>query len=181
MSEVNCWTQVGFVKSAHGLKGEIYIQLHAKVADWDLNLAHYALGSTQSQSPEAMSIVAMTPHKQGFIVKTHEIQNRDQAEVQVGYKFFVDSKSLTSAAGERVYLKELLTFQVMNDGNSIGCVTGFQHNGAQDLLVVSHLEKSALVPLVDPFIEKIDFEKKMILMHLPDGLLELADANVAKN
>jgi 16S rRNA processing protein RimM len=42
---------------------------------------------------------------------------------------------------------------------------------AQDVLVVIHRQREVLIPIHDDFIEAIDYENRLFLTQLPEGLI----------
>jgi 16S rRNA processing protein RimM len=166
---------VGWVKSAHALKGELYVQLHAESADWLSDVEWLSIGLV-AESAKQWTIVRAKPFKQGLIVALDGLTDRTPAEALKGHKVWVDSSLLISSPGEPVFLNQLLNFRVFDKGHPIGIVVGFSTNTAQDLLNVDRGDGSvALVPLVDAYILSIDFDNQSIQLDLPEGLLQIED------
>jgi 16S rRNA processing protein RimM len=120
---------VGKIKSAHGLKGEVYILVFSGDSSWSKNL------------------------------KTLKLKN--------------SLELLQSKKGETIYLKEILGFDVLVEGQSVGTVEAFSSNGTQDLIIIKNQDHSFEVPFVEQFIVKINFEDCEILMDFPLDLIEL--------
>lgn len=189
------WFEVGRVRDAHGLKGEIAISVFAGQVDWLdswLKKGELTLQNSASGLQKTFQLTAAKEHRtvKGLHLncKLAEVTDRTAAEALKGYRFILDKGLLAAETGEQPYLTELLTMQVLqktSDGfEPVGCVSGFSHNGAQDLLQVSLvpelLKKHQLqepmeveIPLVEPLVSTIDFEKKQILTDLPEGLIEV--------
>ena len=86
----------------------------------------------------------------------------------------MDEDLLISKPGETIYLSEIKNFKLKDpDQKVLGEIVGFSSNGAQDLLVVESGGRKAEVPFVDAFIKKIDFKQQVVVMDLPEGLLDL--------
>ncbi len=168
--------KVGKVKDAHGLRGELYILLFAKEAAWlkklkSFHLTHEnALGGLEKLE---MTLKSARPHKDGFLAVTSEITDRTQAEKLKNYSFEIPKKLLVAQKGETPYLIELLNFEVFDAGRRLGLIHSFATNSFQDLLVVESDTHFYEIPYVEAFVESTDYENRKILMHLPDGLLEL--------
>ncbi len=167
------FARVGWVKDAHGLRGELYVRLQAKSADW---LTDNLTLRLQKEGAEAFdfAVEKAKPFKDGLIVKLEDMKDRTAAERWKGAQVSIPSELLVAEPGERVFLDQLLGFQVLDGGVSVGEVVGFSSNGPQDLLNVRRIDgREALVPLVDDYLEELDFEKKEIHMTLPPGLLDV--------
>lgn len=163
----SAWKTVGKVKDAHSLKGELFILIFSGETAWIKKLKNFKLNSA------LYNVEKVKPHKNGLILKAAEIQDRTQAEALKGQAFSIPTDLLVSQKGEVIYLSEILQFQVYDRDQLLGPVESISSNGAQDLLVIQYAKKEIEIPFVAEFIEKIDYEKKIILMKLPSGLIEI--------
>lgn len=166
---------VGWIKSAHGLRGEIYIQLFSKTADWQDDADQLWLLKSGQSEPQAFEIERLSAHKEGLIAKLKGLSDRNQSEAVQKSSVYIDADLLVAEPGEAIFLNEILTFEVLDkDEKQIGRVVGFGTNGVQDLLRVEREGASeVLIPLIDAFLVRIDFEKHKIYMDLPPGLLDV--------
>lgn len=168
---------VGWVQDAHGLKGELFVRFFT-FPDWLENADEICLLTTDDSSPQPFALTKCNPHKNGYIVALEDVKNRNQSEALVKAQIYIDEELLVSEPGERVFLKQILDFTVMDPaGKALGVIVGFSSNGPQDLLRVRVSEngREALIPLVDPFIVNIDFDKQHLVLDLPQGLLSPED------
>lgn len=163
---------VGRVSDAHGLKGELYIRLFAKKADWLENFTSAYLISPDAQEVREIEVLHAQPHRDGLIVRVKDLEDRTPAEALKGYALEIPSEMLVSQPGEDIYLDEIIGFKVIDSTTEIETnVAGVASNGPQDLLVVSVNGEERMIPFVKDFIEKVDFEARTIRMNLPLGLL----------
>lgn len=166
---------VGWVKSAHGIRGEVFIRLAAGKADWLGNTKSLLLVAPDS-SQKSCTFQFVRPHKDGLIVKFREITDRNQAESVCKFKVYLSESAMVSHPGEPIFLNQIKNFTVIdqaNEAKAIGVITGFASNGPQDLLKVDCQGKEALIPFVEAFIVNIDFDKKELTMDLPRGLVDV--------
>ncbi len=165
---------VGYIRDAHGLKGEVFIRLFAKRADW-LKLFKAAL-LVNPEQPDSLSkydVIHSSPHKDGLIVSLTGVTDRTQAEALKGRELLVPQEWLVSSPGETPYLQELLGFTIIDRNlGDIGRVESFSSNGAQDLFVTHRNGHEVLIPFIKPFVESMEFENRLIRMNLPEGLVE---------
>ncbi len=164
--------KVGWIKDAHGLKGEVYIRLFAKTADWlEKGLT---LHLETEQGFESYLVIKAKPFKDGLIVAFEGLNNRNQSEALKKAGVYIPGDLLKSEPGERLYLNELMSFTVFDHGQIVGVIVNFSSNGPQDLLEVKRPNNSiVLIPLIDEFIEEIDVDGQKIAMKLPEGLYEV--------
>src|SRR5688572_19149152 len=128
--------EVGYIKDAHSLKGEVFVRLYSGQADWLEDVDAFLLVSKTGDKNEA-EITGTRFHKDGLIVKLKNVNDRNQSEALKGYKVFIPKDTLVAEVGESIYLHELLNFAVFDQNQiQIGTITDFASNGEQDLLIV---------------------------------------------
>lgn len=167
---------VGKVQKAHGIRGEIFIYLFAKEAEWLSQLKEISLISVLPKgefSYKTYSLKKKSFHKEGLILSSNEIKDRNQAEELKGTFFQIPESFLqTSEADSQFYLKEILDFELrLKDGENVGVVKAFSSNGAQDLIIVQTAKGEFDIPLVNDFIIEVNRREKYLQMDLPLGLL----------
>lgn len=169
---------VGKVRDSHGLKGELFVVTNLdKAPPWLAQFTEFTLefkapseeGQHKSQLKH-FTVKKTRPHKKGFIVKSDEINDRNESDSYKGAVFYIKKTYLETQSGEDIYLKEVEGFKVFDKGTSIGTIIGFSSNTAQDLLVVEEGDKQVEIPFVKSFVTEIDWKNKKIEMDLPEGL-----------
>jgi 16S rRNA processing protein RimM len=174
------WKLVGKVKEAHGLRGELYVILFAKENSWLDDLTQFSLALDESSAgKQVFSAGKLRSQKNTMIIKSEEIIDRTAAEKLCGSLFFIPAELLASKPGDRIYLSEILNFEVYDGDQLIGKITSFSSNGPQDLLIVSG-GGTIEIPFVEAFIDQIDFSNQKVMMKLPEGLLQINRENSAK-
>lgn len=168
---------VGWVQSAHGIRGEVFVRLYAGQADWLDEAEQLSLLLKNESILKVFSIHKLNVHKDGLIVKFNEVRDRNQADTVAKSGVYIPEEWLESEEGDPVFLKQIDGFEICDkEGAVLGKITGFASNGPQDLLrVKTAAAKEALVPLVDAFLIHIDFDKQQVTMDLPPGLLNLEE------
>lgn len=166
------FVRVGKVKDAHGIRGELFVVLFAGEAEWlekltTLRLVPEAGGSAE----QTFAVKSARPHKNGFIVKSNDIKDRNQAETLKGLLLEIPEDFLVSEPGESIYLREIQNFTLKNGGVAVGPIVKFSSNTVQDLLVVETARGEFEVPFVAALVKKIDYEARTVDMDLPRGLL----------
>lgn len=168
---------VGYVKDAHGIKGEIFVRLPSGESEWLDKIKEIRL--KKLRSIKTFCIERIRPHKDGLVIQLIGVKNRNQAEELRGYEFELPETMLQSQPGESIYLREVLGFEVVDQTlGSLGPIVSFDTNGFQDLIVLHSKNgeiknREVLVPFIKPFIIKMDFQNRKIEMNLPEGLIEV--------
>jgi 16S rRNA processing protein RimM len=168
------FVRVGKVKDAHGIRGELFIVLFAGEAEWlgDLETMRLVPENPSAGVARELKVKSARLHKNGIIAKTEEIRDRNAAEALKGLLLEIPEDFLVSQPGESIFLREIDGFMVHDlEKGEVGKIVGFSHNGAQDLLLVETPKGEFALPFVDAFVEKIDYEARLVRMDLPVGLL----------
>lgn len=115
-------------------------------------------------------------HKKGVIARLKGLEGRQKAEILKGACFFVPKQIFSSVSGENIYLCEVLNFEVYDKKRgTLGKISAFSDNGAQDLLIVrsvkglskdQQVSQLVEIPFIKEFIMDIDFESKKICVDL---------------
>lgn len=164
------------MRTAHGIRGEIFVQLFAERADWLDAVESLTLSRPGFLPPTDRVIEAVRPHKEGLIVALVGVETRNDAEALKGAHVYIPEDALVSEPGETVYLAEVEGFSVVDlAGEVIGEVCGFSSNTSQDLIIVQTPKGRALIPFIEPFLLNIDFDKREVRMDLPPGLIDLEE------
>ena len=150
---------VGRVTKAHGLRGEVVVDLFSTEPEGRL-----ATGSVLATERGPLTVESARPHQDRWIVQFEGVLSREAAEALRGIELRADA--LEDPEGLRVH--ELEGAEVVEvDGTPRGRVTAVLANPADDLL---ELEGGALVP-VGVVVER-DAEGR-IVVDVPDGLFDL--------
>jgi 16S rRNA processing protein RimM len=168
--------RVGYVQSAHGIRGELSLRLFAAQADWLGDAEELSLLARGSERLNHFNIIKVRPHKEGLIALLAGISSRNDAEALKGATVFIREELLTADEGEQIYLRQIEGFELVDAENVVlGRIVGFSSNGSQDLLLVERAGggATAMVPFVDDFLIDIDHETRRVRMNLPPGLLDI--------
>lgn len=124
---------VGRVAGAFGVRGEVRITTYT--AD-PLALAGYRDLKRQDGQP-ALTILSARPTKGGIIVRTKEIETREQAEALRGLKLHIPRDVLPEPDEDEFYVTDLIGLAVETaEGEPLGKVKDVRDFGAGDLLEI---------------------------------------------
>ena len=168
------YRQVGKVKDAHGLKGDLYVIFFSKDYSWIGDIEVFFLG----EAYKPYEVIKMSEHKDGLKVQVEGLSNRNESEALIGQNVYLEESFFASNDGDSLFLVEIENFEVFDhsSGLLIGTVVGFSNNGAHDnLSVKSNLQPQQIfdIPFVKDFVKEIDHTHKKISMILPEGLLAI--------
>ena len=108
----------------------------------------------------------------GALAEFADLDTARRAAELVGHELFVEAEE--SAPEDAFYMEDLIGFAVDADGRK-GRVTEYYDSEANPLLGVTIDGCEYLVPAVEEFIARIDFDARRLEMKLPEGLLSIND------
>lgn len=170
--------QVGKVMDAHGIRGDLYCLVFSGDVSWIGGLETLTLKKAAAEA-ENFTIERIKPFKKGFIVTLEGFADRNRAELFKSAEVWVSDEYFVAEEGEALFLREILGFRVLlgADGAEFGHIHSFSSNGAQDLLVIEKDGRKYEIPFVEDFVLNLDHGAREIRLSLPEGLLEINDAD----
>lgn len=110
------------------------------------------------------------------IVRFEGVDGESEAQYMVGRGLWLPESLLPELDDDQFYYHELPGFRVLNDGvDSEMVLVQVVEYPAQDLfeIKVAGREQHVLIPVIDPFIERVDKPGRTIYLCAPDELYNL--------
>ena len=161
--------KIGKIVNAVGLKGEVKVYNYSDSTD-------IYIGTKAIYDEEVLRRVKAVREQKNMVVLSLEgIENRDDAEKAKGRELYVTEKDLPKLPKGQYYIRDLIGMDVVqDDGSHLGVMTDVIQNTAQDVFEVETEEgKEVLIPRVPDFVLKIDDKKRVITVHLIEGMLDI--------
>lgn len=163
--------QLGYVLKAHGLKGELVIEIDADNPQEYSEMESIFVEVNKKLVPFFIERIQLNGSK--AIIKFEEIEAIDQAKTFKGSRIYLPLEVLPEL-DDGYYFHELIGFQVIDSKEGeLGKISGVFDSGSQDLIAMEYQEKEVLIPLTDEVVTKVDKKAKCISTTLPDGLLDI--------
>jgi 16S rRNA processing protein RimM len=158
---------VGHLQRAHGIKGEIAMQVLTDFPERIQQGKKVWIGDTHIQH-----VIKSVRWKQDLLLLGFAgIDDRSGIDVLVNQDVFVQSDALPKLPDGRYYFHQLIGLSIFEQDNLIGTVTEILETGANDVFVVSLPGgKELLLPDIKSVILNVDLEKQKIQVAIPDGL-----------
>lgn len=158
---------VGHLQRAHGIKGEISMQVITDFPERLQKGKKLWVGDTLIQHT-----IKSIRWKQDLMLLGFEgIDDRSGVDALVNLDVFVRTDALPRLPDGRYYFHQLIGLSVFEQEDLIGKVTDILETGANDVYVVSLPDgKELLLPDIKSVILNIDLEEKKIQVAIPDGL-----------
>ncbi|GAB76566.1 16S rRNA processing protein RimM [Austwickia chelonae] len=167
-------TVVARIGKAHGLRGEVTVQIHTDDPE-------------NRFSPGAVFVVEGLPDTEELVLSTARVHNgiwllgfeghpdRTAAEALRGGRLVLPAEE---SDGEGWYESELIGLSVFSlSGERLGQVTGLSIGAAQDRLSVRLDDgRTGSVPFVEALVPIVDLANERVVIDAPDGLFDLDGA-----
>ena len=106
-----------------------------------------------------------------ILIEFLESVNIDTAKSLNGFQIKIRRDLLPEKNGDDFYYNDLLGLKVTENGVFLGSVLDVMETAAHDILVVmTEDNQEILIPIVDNFVKKIDFENNNIEVELIEGM-----------
>jgi 16S rRNA processing protein RimM len=167
---------VGRVAKAHGVTGEIIVEIRTDDPDTRFAPGSSLRGRPSRGGPESRYLVeSVREHGGRLLVRLDGVADRNAAESLKGTVFVVDSAELPPIEDpDEFYDHQLEGLRVRTTtGSPVGFVAEVLHTAAGELLSVRTEEGEVLVPFVSAIVTSVSLADRTIEIDPPDGLLEL--------
>lgn len=163
---------VARVGRAHGLKGEVALDLRTDAPDDRFTVG--AVLATEPASAGPLTVTRVRVHQSRWLVTFAEAVDRTAAEALRGVELVVDVDE--SDEEDAWYPHELAGLRAeLEDGTVVGEVVALEHLPAHDVLVVREAladgDARTLVPFVHAIVPVVDVAGGRVVLTPPGGLL----------
>jgi 16S rRNA processing protein RimM len=194
--------QIGYVSRAHGLRGELKIQLFDAGSEALAHIKSLWLGppaaseggskpgSSGSRPPlervqagqgmQRRKIQALRVLGDGLhLVSLEGVSDRTAAEKLQSSAVYADRNELPSLDEDEYYISDIIGNQVLlANGEPVGTVRSILDTGGNSLMVVARAGASeALIPMVPEIVISVDQEARIVVIDPPEGLLAINDSH----
>jgi 16S rRNA processing protein RimM len=154
--------KVGRIVNTHGLKGQIKVEV---LTDFEQRLAK---GRRLRLKDDWVTVEASQWQDKRMLVKLSGIDSIDAAKaLQWEYLYAAPGEEIELEEDE-FFVEDLVGMKVVTvDGDELGEVEAVEAYPAQDILIIGEL----MIPFVEQFVKKVDFEAETITVELIEGML----------
>lgn len=194
--------QIGFVHRAHGLRGEVKVQLFDadSVALEQSPFLWLGPSAPEGAVPDGAAPRRLSPQgaqagragtgpahdkrklrslrKTGdglYIALLEGVTDRDLAERLQGLGVYVDRTQLPELDEDEYYVGDTVGYRVqLADGTPVGTVRSILETAGNSLMVVERATGvEALIPMVPQIVQSVSPEERTVVIDPPEGLLDL--------
>jgi 16S rRNA processing protein RimM len=163
---------VGRVRDAHGLRGQLRVQVFGGSPETLLGLARVTIGHREDD-PQASDydVESASPGREGEVrMRLAGLRRREDAEALRGRLVMVDASAFAALPADEYWGFQLVE---TGDGRAVGAVREIWNTGAHDVLVVVDAEgRERLIPAVRELLPEVDVEQRRIVVDAIPGLLD---------
>jgi 16S rRNA processing protein RimM len=168
---------VGRVRRAHGIRGELAVEMITDVPDavFASGARVFAGTTTGDLVPERteLHVEQAAPFKGGMIVRFREITDRSEAERWRDRYFLVPAAELSPPEDGEVYVHELIDMRVvLSSGAEVGRVIDVYELPQGLTLDVRRDDGTVMLPFNDRVVTGVDREARVITVDPPEGMLD---------
>ena len=166
---------VGRLRKPHGLKGEFAI--FPLTAEPEMVFAPgrrlVRMGLDGAVLGEPIEVERSRGYHREWLVKFRGVEARDDTDNWRGQFLGAPAEELTPPAEDEVYLHELEGFAVRGeDGTAYGLVSGLIELPAGVALEVQGPKREFLLPFIKQFVREVRRDDRVLVVVLPEGLLD---------
>lgn len=160
--------RIATVGAAHGLSGQVRLQLHTD--NPDERLARGSRLSTDPSEPGPLTVSMLRSAQDQWYAKFEGVTDRTAAEALRGVVLLAEEDTAEPGAW---YPRQLRGLRAEDRaGNSLGVVADVRHLPAQDALVLREESgATTLIPFVAPIVPVVDVAAGRVVIDPPPGLL----------
>jgi 16S rRNA processing protein RimM len=165
---------IGRVARAHGLKGELRVELHFDGSDALEHVERVWLSANADSTAGAVqyAVTWARPVPKAYLLKLEGVDERNGAEALRGRSVWVARSELPATDDEEYYLVDLLGAKVVGPEGEIGVVVEIVTHPSVDALVIKTADGRTLEqPLVPDWIARVSVADKLVELTTLEGLI----------
>jgi 16S rRNA processing protein RimM len=159
---------VGFLRRAHGVHGELVMDLHTDFPERLRSGRKLFLG----EEHKPMTLSTVRAHANGVLVKFKGIETPEAAGQFRNQWVYVRTADVPKLPEGEIYQHELFGFEVVDEaGQRLGELVEIIETGANDVYVVRDANgRDLLLPAIPSVILDLDPARRSMRVHLLEGL-----------
>jgi len=160
---------VGFLRRAHGVQGEMIMDLHTDFPERFRSGRKLLVGAEHKM----MTVEAVRSHAKGMLVKFKGIETPEATAPFRNQWVYIKAADVPPLPQGQIYQHELFGFQVVDENeNLLGELVEIIETGANDVYVVRNESgKEILLPAIPSVILELDSVHRVMRVHLLEGLI----------
>jgi 16S rRNA processing protein RimM len=167
--------ELGYIAKVHGTRGEVLVEIDTDHPQHYKNLKSLFLEHPNGQvEPYFIEKIQIRATQKTAIIKFEEVSNEKDAFALRGNRILLPLDKLPILGEGHFYYHEIIGFKVVDENEGVvGTASGVYELPNNVLLAIDHDGIEVLMPLLDPFLSKVDKLNKVIHVKMPEGLVDV--------
>ena len=164
---------VGKISGTHHLKGAV--KIIANIGDAEILEGNRVIVELPEGEQKIFTVISVNPLVGNkWVAEFQEITNKTEAG-KLKNSLIKIRRELLGIGEDEYLLNDLLDMKAVDidNGEILGKVTDIFETAAHDILVIEGTNTEIMVPDIDEFVKKIDFDNREIFIHLIEGMKEV--------
>ncbi|WP_103865395.1 ribosome maturation factor RimM [Aquimarina sp. I32.4] len=172
MKKEECF-YLGKIVSKFSFKGEVLIKLDTDEPESYAKMESVFVDYNNNLVP--FFIEKSSLHKSDLLrVKFEDVDSEEGADDLMKAELYLPLSLLPQLEGDQFYYHEIIGFKIVDVAfGEVGVIKAINDSTAQALFEVDREGVEILIPMNDEFVEKIDRKSKEVIVHTPEGLIDL--------
>lgn len=172
-TSVTSFFRLGHILKSHGTGGQLRLQIEDRFKVYLKRGIYIFLDLEGSKVPFQITSIEDQQH---FIVSLEGVDNKEQSDRLAGGMVWIPAAQIRERHKNAAFhFKETWKDYILHDirtGDEFPVIRT-EEFPQQLMAIIRYQEREIMIPLHEQLIDRIDREQKCILMHIPEGLLEL--------
>jgi len=163
--------RVGYVRRAHGLRGDVILRPQSDDPD------RFVVGAdfiTDEDPARTLTIAEIREHKEGILLRFKEVRDRNGADAMRGVTLQIAAVDRRDLDEDEFWPEDLVGLTAVDtDGTELGAVAEVITGAAQDRLVITTTDGGRIeVPFVAALVPEVNVEEGRAVLDPPPGLFD---------
>ncbi|MCK5780723.1 MAG: 16S rRNA processing protein RimM [Psychrilyobacter sp.] len=160
---------VGKISGTHHLMGTVKVS--SNFADLSILVGAKVIVKNNVGNSKILTITnikKISPKRLAFDFE--EIKNKTEGTALSGFSIYV-RKDILGLEEDEYYASDIVGMMAITvDGEELGEITDLMETAGHDIYIIGKGKEEIMVPSVEEFVKDIDFEKKVVVFDLIDGM-----------
>jgi len=162
------WVLIGVIAGAHGVKGEMKVDLETDFPDRFKRLRTVYAGKDHVPT----QLAGARRLQDRVAIRMDSITDRDAAQALRGTLLYIPSSDIMPLPAHTYYRDQIVGLQVVTTaGDVLGTITEILVTGSNDVYVARHEQREVLIPALKDIVREVDVTGGRMVIEPVDGLL----------
>lgn len=164
--------ELGYLSRTKGLRGELQAFLDVDDPSYYQDLDSVLISIDHDLVPYAIEHIAVQGN--AAVLKLEGIDHIDQASALKSHKLYLPLSSLPKLNPDQFYFHDLVNYKIVDHQmGELGRIVSIYNLPNNDLFSIEYQGREVLIPIHNDLIQKVDKDKELVFVKMPDGLLDI--------